>query len=342
VKPLVSILIPAYNAERWIGDTINSALQQTWDNKEVIVVDDGSRDTTLQVASRLASKLVKVVAQDNGGACAARNKALEFAQGDYIQWLDADDLLDPEKISLQLQGSDAEPDSLALLTSAWGRFYFRPERATFRPDSLWTDLHPVDWLVTKFEQGVWMNPGAWLVSRKLTDSAGPWDGRLALSGDDDGEYMCRLVAGSTCVKFSPRARAYYRVGNGGLSWRKSDTALDSFFLATTLCLHHLRSLEDSERTRTACLTFLQTRLRYFYWLKPAIVEAANTLASELGGTLSPPLMSRRFRLMSRLVGWETAMKMKNGLWTTDILCHRNWDKALGMMSSVKDAPVKDR
>jgi len=89
MAPLVSILIPAYNAERWIGETIRSALAQTWPRKELIIVNDGSRDRTLEVARQFASGNVLVVTQQNQGASAARNKAFELCQGDYIQWLDA-------------------------------------------------------------------------------------------------------------------------------------------------------------------------------------------------------------------------------------------------------------
>ena len=103
MKPLVSILIPAYNAERWIADAIRSALAQTWPNKEIIVVDDGSADQTLQVARGFASKSVLVTTQPNRGAAAARNHAFSLGQGDYIQWLDADDLLAPDKVSLQME-----------------------------------------------------------------------------------------------------------------------------------------------------------------------------------------------------------------------------------------------
>src|SRR5262245_15362018 len=93
MTPLVSVLIPAYNAESWIADTIQSALAQTWPCKEVVVVDDGSTDGTLAVARRFASKNVLVVTQENQGAAAARNRAFSLCQGDYVQWLDADDLL---------------------------------------------------------------------------------------------------------------------------------------------------------------------------------------------------------------------------------------------------------
>jgi glycosyltransferase involved in cell wall biosynthesis len=99
---LVSILIPAHNAENWIADTIRSAITQTWVRKEIIVVDDGSSDRTADVARRFASKEVVVISKKNQGAAAARNHALQFCQGDYIQWLDADDILAPDKIERQL------------------------------------------------------------------------------------------------------------------------------------------------------------------------------------------------------------------------------------------------
>jgi glycosyltransferase involved in cell wall biosynthesis len=97
-KPLVSILIPAYNSEEWIGNAIRSAIAQTWQRKEIIVVDDGSSDRTPEVARRFAAKEVAVVSTENQGSAAARNHALQLSQGDYIQWLDADDLLAPDKI----------------------------------------------------------------------------------------------------------------------------------------------------------------------------------------------------------------------------------------------------
>src|SRR6188768_4508586 len=103
MEPLVSILIPAYNAEEWIVETIDSALAQTWARKEIIIVNDGSRDQTLAVARRYESGNVKVVTQENQGAAATRNAAFGFSQGDYIQWLDADDLLAPVKVSSQVE-----------------------------------------------------------------------------------------------------------------------------------------------------------------------------------------------------------------------------------------------
>ena len=81
MKPLVSILIPAYNAEEWIADTLQSAIAQTWQRKEIIVVDDGSRDRTAEVARRFASKEVAVVSTENQGAAAAATMLCSSAKG---------------------------------------------------------------------------------------------------------------------------------------------------------------------------------------------------------------------------------------------------------------------
>src|SRR5512146_2623719 len=100
--PLVSIIVPAYNAAPYLGHAIESALAQTWHKVEVIVVDDGSTDTTLSAARQYESARVKVLTQPNRGAPAARNLALQHAQGEYILCLDADDCISPEKVEAQL------------------------------------------------------------------------------------------------------------------------------------------------------------------------------------------------------------------------------------------------
>src|SRR5277367_1657184 len=125
VKPLVSILIPAFNAGPWIADTIQSALEQTWERKEIIVVDDGSSDQTLAIAQRFAAKGVTVITQPNEGAAAARNKAFSVCRGDYIQWLDADDLLAPDKIAKQIEAANECANNLTLLSCGWAYFIYR-------------------------------------------------------------------------------------------------------------------------------------------------------------------------------------------------------------------------
>ncbi|MCC7334735.1 MAG: glycosyltransferase [Pirellulaceae bacterium] len=106
----VSIVIPAFNMEDCVGRAIKSALAQSYANTEVIVIDDGSKDRTADVA-RGFGQLVKVVTVQNGGACAARNVGLRLSSGRYVQFLDADDELLPKKIETSLAAL-IEPENI--------------------------------------------------------------------------------------------------------------------------------------------------------------------------------------------------------------------------------------
>ena len=173
MKPLVSILIPAYNAEKWIHYTIRSAVAQTWARKEIIVLDDGSTDGTAQVARQFGSQGVKVVSTKNGGLCAAINHAYRLCEGDYIQELDSDDILSPDKIERQLAALRPGDSKRVLLSSPWGHFFYRTKRAQFMHNSLWQDLSPAEWLLRKLGENLHMQNATWLVSRELAEAAGP-------------------------------------------------------------------------------------------------------------------------------------------------------------------------
>ena len=128
--PLVSILIPCYNAGRWLAATLESALAQTWPHIEVIVVDDGSSDDSPTVARAFEGRGVRLILQPNAGASAARNRALRESRGEFLQFLDADDLLSPGKIAAQI--SLLRQRSAGTVAScAWGRFADNPQTARF-------------------------------------------------------------------------------------------------------------------------------------------------------------------------------------------------------------------
>ena len=302
-KPLVSILIPAFNAQEWIADTLCSAISQTWEPKEIIVVDDGSTDDTGAIARQFDSGVVRVFRQENRGAAAARNQAFRLSHGDYIQWLDADDLLAPDKIALQMEGL-AGHGARIVASCAWGRFMYRPHRAQFIATDLWRDLLPTEWLVRKMEQDLYMQTGTWLVSRELTAAAGPWNERLL--GDDDNEYFCRVLLASDGVRFVPEAKLYYRsFGYGTLGYvGRSDEKLDAHWLSMQLHIRHLRSADDSQRVRNACVKYLQTWLYYFYPERPDIAEQAQQLATEMQGHLETPTLSWKYSWIKVLFGWR--------------------------------------
>lgn len=305
---LVSVLVPAYNAERWLGTTIRSVLAQTWPRVELIIVDDGSRDGTLAVANAWQSASVKVVTQPNSGACAARNKALDLAQGTYIQWLDADDLLHPNKIAAQMAAAARTADRRRLLSCPYGTFYYRTVKAVFAETSLWRDLTPLDYLLTRFGENACFQTDAWLVSRELTDAAGPWTDFG--SPDDDGEYFCRLVINSTGVKFVPDALSYYRVGNtGSLANTRSTKAVKALFASKAKCVRYLLAMEDSPRARKACLQLLQDWMGDL-WAHEDVVAHARQLAAELGGTLERPGLKWKYKPVEWLFGYDAAFRAR--------------------------------
>jgi len=109
--PLVSIVIPCYNAQAYVGEAITSALEQTYPNKEVIVIDDGSTDGSLEVIRSFGDR-IRWETGPNRGGCAARNRGIELARGELIQFLDADDLLHPDKLEKQVPKSLREPNHI--------------------------------------------------------------------------------------------------------------------------------------------------------------------------------------------------------------------------------------
>jgi glycosyltransferase involved in cell wall biosynthesis len=308
---LVSVLIPAYNAERWLAATIRSALAQTWKNVEVIVVDDGSRDGTLAVANALAGPSVKVVHQTNMGAPAARNRALSLAQGQYLQWLDADDLLDPDKIAAQMRVARELSDPRYLLSGTFGTFFYRPQKAVFEPSPLWRDLTPLDYFLTRFTYNTCFQTDVWLVSRELSEAAGPWTDLR--SPDDDGEYFCRVALNSAGVKFVEDARTYYRVGDGGsLNNVRSHAAVRALYTSKATCIEYLLSMEDSPRSRRACVQLLQDWMWDFHGREDVVADA-QALAARLGGSLTPPALKWKYRPIEWLFGYEAACQARRTL-----------------------------
>jgi len=308
MAPLVSILVPCYNAEPWLAETLQSVLAQTWPRKEIVVVDDGSRDNSAALARSFSGPNVLVQTQPNRGAAAARNRAFAACSGDFIQYLDADDLLAPDKIETQVRRLEQEGTD-CLASCRWGRFHTRVEETWFVPEPFWTDLPPVDWLVSCLGRISMMHPGAWLVPRSIALKAGPWNETLSLN--DDGEFFCRGVLASRKVCFCPDAVSYYRSGlPGSLSRLRSDSAWLSYLRCVELWTHHLLQKEDSQRTRQVCARSIQSFIYEAYPDVPELVRRAEDKVRVLGGGDLPFLAGRKMQLLSRLVGWRLAKRLQ--------------------------------
>lgn len=305
----VSVLIACFNAAPYIRETVESVLMQSWPQIEIIVVDDGSTDGSAEIVSTQFANRVTLVRQENRGQTAALNVALGRATGEYIQYLDADDLLDPDKIACQLARLEGRPDVVA--SGRWGRFYGAPQDTRFElePD-LSADLRPLDWLAASRKDGLGMMfPALWLIPMALIRAAGPWNEALTLN--NDAEYFTRVLLQARQVIYCGEARCRYRSSvTGSLSSQKSPRHLQSQFTVLDLCEGYVLSREDSDRMRRGFSLSWQHFAHSSYPYAPALAEAAVERARRLYAATIQPAGGAAFRALSRMIGWRAARRLQ--------------------------------
>ena len=302
--PLVSVLIPCFNAEAVIGQAIESVLAQTYSPIEIVVVDDGSTDGSMATLERYRKYGVAVFKQARGSAAAARNRALAESRGDFVLFLDADDVIAHEHIRLLLSRLEHRDGYVAM--GEWDRFRFSPAEAKFphRPGN--RDATGVDWLVEDWSDGQQMTQcGSFLIPRSLLKRVGGWDERLSLI--DDFEFFARLLVGSSGVLFAFGARLYYRSGTtGSLSGRRSRSAAESSCMSLLLGTTQLLQVENSARVRRACANVLMTFEFDFYPAYSDLRCKVRRRISELGGGDLEPAGPPTFHRLRRCIGWRPA------------------------------------
>lgn len=210
----VSILIPCYNAQRWIAQAIQSALDQTWADKEIIVVDDGSTDGSLDVI-RSFGEAIRCETGPNRGGNVARNRLLELATGEWLQYLDADDYLQPQKIEQQL-AELADADAADLAYSPVVMEYWSQDKAP------WQEVLPIPephdpWILLIR----WFLPqtGAALWRRQAIVDVGGW--KVDQPCCQEHELYFRLLKAERRFKYCPTAGAVYRQWSTGTVCRKN-------------------------------------------------------------------------------------------------------------------------
>lgn len=206
---LVSIIIPVYNRAALLADAVQSALSQTYRPIEIIIVDDGSTDDTPSFIESLVASHSEITAlsQPNGGPGVARETGRGAASGEFIQYLDSDDLLLPEKLELQVGALRARPDAGV----AYGRTrYLGPDGSEIKctwknPDRI------VDHMLPSFIVERWWETATPLYRRTISDAAGPW---LATRLEEDWEYDCRVGALATRLAYVREYVAIHRQHGG--------------------------------------------------------------------------------------------------------------------------------
>jgi glycosyltransferase involved in cell wall biosynthesis len=209
--PLISVVIPLYDGERFIRQAIESALAQTWERTEVIVVDDGSTDRGAEIASEYSVKLLR---QENRGVGAARNRGYAEATGELVSFLDQDDRFLPEKLERQLEALLAEPD--AGMCSCKMRIFLEPgdERPRWiQPHLLGTDTHS-------------LQVGTLLTWRRTFEQIGAFDESLRWGNDAD--WFLRAREAQIPIAMVPEPLVIYRIHEGNESGRGHPVLQEAF------------------------------------------------------------------------------------------------------------------
>lgn len=309
MSSLVSILIPCYNAERYVAAAIESALAQTWPNKEIIVVDDGSTDNSLSITHGFQDRGVQVIAQENRGASAARNRAFVASRGEYLRFFDADDILHPRLTEAQMERLRGDITSVA--SAEWGRFY-QDDLATFRsnPEEVWRDMDARDWLVVAWmEARPMMQPALFLLPRKVVEKAGLWNERFSLI--DDFEFFARVLCHASAVRFAQGAPVYYRSGaSDSLSGTRSRKAVESACESLLLGTNHLLVVRNDALARKACANLLQDFIYTYYPDYPDLRAKVAQRVRELGGSDLRASGPPKFEKLRNIIGWRLAKQVQ--------------------------------
>lgn len=236
-QPLVSIIIPTFNRKTYLYEAIESCRSQTYWNLEIIVVDDGSTDGTedfifSQIKSEWKADNIHVLKQINAGASRARNKGLEFASGDFVQFLDSDDLLHPEKITLQVEKILNSRDLSLSVCNCYGLMgplgEDRNEIAETRIGVYkGTPYEYTEVLLSRIVHGMQTSAPLW--RKSFLDRNDGW--REDISLGDDLEYHIRLLTNTSSIEFVSKELFWVR---DHLGERLSDFKYDETKLFSSL------------------------------------------------------------------------------------------------------------
>ncbi|WP_066382735.1 MULTISPECIES: glycosyltransferase [unclassified Anabaena] len=199
----VSVIIPCFNAEKWLKEAINSCLEQTYSNLEIIVIDDGSTDNSLEIIKSYGDKIIWRSLPHQGGNY-ARNRGFELSQGEYIQYLDADDYIWPEKIKRQV--SFLETTDADVIYGDWRHQRHLPNGSSFldKREISGTQADILAALLANW----WVALAALMYKRSAVEKSGGWDEKLTAAQDRD--FFLSVVMAGAKVVYQPGCYSVYR------------------------------------------------------------------------------------------------------------------------------------
>jgi glycosyltransferase involved in cell wall biosynthesis len=281
-NPLISVVMSVYNGEKYVASAIRSVLEQTWTNLELIVVNDGSTDTSAAILDTIDDPRVKVLHQDNKGQDAALNKGYAHSSGSYIKFMDCDDLISPPTLEIQVKALLQSPEKIAY--GEWYRFFGAEptQEDTEVKNFYWKDSDPMDFLIQNGD-GPMLQCGIMLIPRPIIEKAGLWDERLILYNDT--EFFARIILNSKGISFTPGAILFYRSGmSDSISTQYARKYFESTYLAIELISAEYLKREDSPRVRQIISNLYFRRLYEMYPSFPDLATKYRQRIRKFGPT----------------------------------------------------------
>jgi glycosyltransferase involved in cell wall biosynthesis len=309
MSPLVSILIPCFNAKQWISQAIESALEQTWPEKEVIVVDDGSTDGSLEIIRRFEGRIRWETGRNRGGN-AARNRLLELAGGEWLQYLDADDYLLAEKIAGQMEFLATHPGVDVVFSPAtiehWEERDVRRELLPVpEPHDLWILL--ASWGLPQTGAPIWrkqaiLDVGGWKRDQPCCQ---------------EHELYLRLLIGGKRFAYCPKNGAVYRQWSTEQLCKRDIPEVCRRRLEIEQRLQdHLRGTNQLTSERLRAINQARFQIARFVWQYDSAF--AQTIMDQVHGLESRfwpvgPAAPRRYRLVYGLLGFPVAERLASAM-----------------------------
>jgi glycosyltransferase involved in cell wall biosynthesis len=312
LKPLVSIIIPCYNGASFLGETIESALNQSYKETEILIIDDGSTDDSYKIAKSFTSKNVIVLRKENGGASSARNFGFMNSNGNYVQFLDSDDLLAIDKIEKQVNliaGSDED----CIISGSFSNLNEPGKRIEpMKLDTGCKDFdQPIEWLIEAAFGRAMFPPVVWLTPRKLIEQAGQWDEKL--SYNDDPEFFARVLLKSKGILFCKDSISYYRRGvSSSLGSRKDRKARESELESLNLVTDHMLEYENSLRVREACSYRYRKLIYSLYPEHKDLINIAEDKIRLLDIVGDYDFGNGITNKLGKIVGWKNSKLIRQG------------------------------
>jgi len=309
MKPKVSVIIPCYNCRAHIEETLKSVHTQTHTNIETIIIDDGSKDGSFDYLNNLKLQNLTVKKNKGQGACSARNYGFQLSTGDYIQFLDADDLLSSDKIEKQIEAIKNHPNHIAVCSTYHFRQTIEDSVVTDR-DFLYSTDQPVDFLLNLYGANGKTNmvqTSAWLTPRHLIEKAGPWDERL--SKDQDGEFFCRVLLQSKGVCYVQDVQNYYRkhIQGHNVASQKQLKHVQSQLQALASKESELQKYTTSDEFhRAMALQYKMIAIDTWPEFKQVSSDAMQKVKAHGGSSFVPVLGGKIVETIKSIFGWKLA------------------------------------